>query len=39
MLEGKLDRPGVWAVEQALSTELFERAMQSRHLQIEQELL
>jgi saccharopine dehydrogenase-like NADP-dependent oxidoreductase len=39
MLEGKLDRPGVWAVEQALSTELFERAMESRHLQIEQELL
>jgi saccharopine dehydrogenase-like NADP-dependent oxidoreductase len=39
MLEGKLDRPGVWAVEQALSTELFEGAMQSRNLQIEQELL
>jgi saccharopine dehydrogenase-like NADP-dependent oxidoreductase len=39
MLEGKLDRPGVWAVEQALSTELFERAMQSRNLKIEQELL
>jgi saccharopine dehydrogenase-like NADP-dependent oxidoreductase len=39
MLEGKLDRPGVWAVEQALSTELFERAMQSRNLQIEQEIL
>ena len=39
MLEGKLDRPGVWAVEQALSTELFEGAMQSRNLKIEQEVL
>ncbi|NJK68796.1 MAG: NAD-dependent epimerase/dehydratase family protein [Microcoleus sp. CSU_2_2] len=39
MLEGKIDRPGVWAVEQALSTELFEGTMQSRHLKIEQELL
>lgn len=39
MLEGKLDRPGVWAVEQALSTELFERAMQSRNLKIEQEVM
>ncbi|MBE9124322.1 saccharopine dehydrogenase NADP-binding domain-containing protein [Tychonema sp. LEGE 07199] len=36
MLEGKLAKPGVWSVEQALSTELFEGAMQSRNLNIEQ---
>ena len=37
ILEGKLTKPGVWSVEQAVSTELFERAMQSRHLKINQE--
>ncbi|WP_293352876.1 MULTISPECIES: saccharopine dehydrogenase NADP-binding domain-containing protein [unclassified Microcoleus] len=39
MLEGTLTKPGVWSVEQALSTELFEGAMQSRNLKIEQVLL
>ena len=39
ILEGKLTKPGVWSVEQALSTELFEGAMQSRNLNIEQVLL
>jgi saccharopine dehydrogenase-like NADP-dependent oxidoreductase len=35
ILEGKLTKPGVWSVEQALSTEIFERSMQSRHLKID----
>jgi len=35
ILEGKLTKPGVWSVEQALLTELFERSMQSRHLKID----
>jgi saccharopine dehydrogenase-like NADP-dependent oxidoreductase len=39
MLEGKLTKPGVWSVEQAVSTELFEGAMQSRNLNIEQVVL
>ncbi|MEG4941408.1 saccharopine dehydrogenase NADP-binding domain-containing protein [Microcoleus sp. F4-D5] len=39
MLEGELKKPGVWSVEQALSTELFERAMQNRNLNIEQVFL
>ncbi|MBW3584909.1 MAG: saccharopine dehydrogenase, partial [Cyanobacteria bacterium 0813] len=39
MLEGKLQKPGVWSVEQGLSTELFEQAIQSRNLQINQEWL
>ncbi len=34
MLAGKLNKPGVWPVEQALSTELFEQTMQSRGLKI-----
>jgi saccharopine dehydrogenase-like NADP-dependent oxidoreductase len=34
MLLGKLNKPGVWPVEQALSTELFEQTMQSRGLKI-----
>jgi saccharopine dehydrogenase-like NADP-dependent oxidoreductase len=34
MLIGKLNKPGVWPVEQALSTELFEQTMQSRGLKI-----
>lgn len=37
MLTGKLKRPGVWPVEQALSTELFEQAMQSRGIKIQVE--
>ncbi|MEG4575355.1 saccharopine dehydrogenase NADP-binding domain-containing protein [Microcoleus sp. N3A4] len=39
MLEGKMAKPGVWSVEQALSTELFERVLQNRNLKIEQVLL
>ncbi|MEZ2229293.1 MAG: saccharopine dehydrogenase family protein [Microcoleus sp.] len=35
ILEGKLTKPGVWSVEQALSTELFERSMESRNLKID----
>ncbi|MCA1993685.1 MAG: saccharopine dehydrogenase NADP-binding domain-containing protein, partial [Coleofasciculus sp. S288] len=35
MLAGKLDKPGVWPVEQALSTELFEQTMQSRGIEIQ----
>lgn len=39
ILEGKLAKPGVWSVEQALSTELFERSMQERHLKLDRECL
>ena len=39
ILDGKLCQPGVWPVEQALSTALFEQAMESRGFKIEQELL
>ncbi len=34
LLEGKLNKPGVWPVEEALSTDLFEYAMQSRKIKI-----
>lgn len=34
ILEGKLNKPGVWVVEQALSTDLFIEVMQSRGLDI-----
>ncbi|QLE55277.1 saccharopine dehydrogenase family protein [Nostoc sp. TCL26-01] len=34
LLEGKLQKPGVWAVESALSTDLFIQAMQSRGITI-----
>jgi saccharopine dehydrogenase-like NADP-dependent oxidoreductase len=37
MLNGKLSKPGVWPVEQALSTPLFEATMQSRGLEIHDE--
>ncbi len=36
MLAGKLKQPGVWPVEQALSTDLFLQAMASRNIKIEQ---
>jgi saccharopine dehydrogenase-like NADP-dependent oxidoreductase len=36
ILSGQLDKPGVWAVEQALSTELFEETMRGRNLVIDQ---
>lgn len=39
MLLGKLKKPGVWPVEQALSTALFEQTMQSRGLKINFELV
>ena len=34
ILEGKLKKPGIYPVEQALSTELFQEAMQSRQIKI-----
>lgn len=36
LLEGKLQKPGVWPVEQALSTDLFTQSMQSRGITIKQ---
>jgi saccharopine dehydrogenase-like NADP-dependent oxidoreductase len=35
ILAGELRKPGVWTVEEALPSDLFERAMQSRNLQIQ----
>lgn len=34
ILAGQLSKPGIWSVEQALTTELFEPAMQHRNIQI-----
>ncbi|SRR5579883_2366707 len=34
LLEGKLNKPGVWTVEQALTTDLFKQTMESRGVQI-----
>ncbi|HAG83353.1 MAG TPA: saccharopine dehydrogenase [Cyanobacteria bacterium UBA12227] len=34
VLAGKLEKPGVWPVEQALSTELFEETMQHRGIKL-----
>jgi saccharopine dehydrogenase-like NADP-dependent oxidoreductase len=39
LLAGKLKKPGVWAVEQALPTDLFEQTLASRGLNIRQEQL
>ena len=39
MLAGKLHKPGIWPVEQALPTELFESAMASRGVTIDQQLV
>jgi saccharopine dehydrogenase-like NADP-dependent oxidoreductase len=36
VLSGRLNKPGVWAIEQALPTDLFESAMQSRGVTIQQ---
>lgn len=36
LLGGELRKPGVWAVEQALPTPLFEREMQRRKIEIQQ---
>ncbi|KAM3111742.1 saccharopine dehydrogenase family protein [Phormidesmis sp. 146-33] len=35
LLSGQLKKPGVWAIEQALSTDLFEQVMQSRGITIQ----
>ena len=37
MLEGKLNQPGIWPVEQALSTDLFKQTMASRGVEINQQ--
>jgi saccharopine dehydrogenase-like NADP-dependent oxidoreductase len=39
VLSGQLKKPGVWAVEEALPTDLFEQAMQSRGVIIQQRWL
>lgn len=39
VLSEQLVKPGVWAVEQALPTNLFEQAMQSRQITIQQQWL
>lgn len=36
ILEGKLKKPGVWTVEQALPTDLFQQTMLSRNIKIHQ---
>lgn len=36
LLSGELNKPGVWAIEEALSTALFQQTMQSRGVKIEQ---
>lgn len=36
LLDGKLKKPGVWTVEEALPTDLFEQTMQSRGIKIHQ---
>jgi saccharopine dehydrogenase-like NADP-dependent oxidoreductase len=38
ILSGQLKKPGIWSVEQALPTDLFEQTMQSRGLVIHQSL-
>jgi len=39
LLDGKLKKPGVWPVEQALPTDLFEQTMHCRGIKIHQEWL
>ncbi|MBF2073283.1 MAG: saccharopine dehydrogenase NADP-binding domain-containing protein [Synechococcales cyanobacterium C42_A2020_086] len=39
LLAGQLQQPGVWSVEQALPTPLFEQTLQQRGVQIQQEWL
>lgn len=39
LLSGQLKKPGVWAIEQALSTDLFTQMMQSRGIEINHQLL
>jgi len=39
LLSGQLKKPGVWAIEQALPTDLFEQVMQSRGIKIQHQLM
>lgn len=39
LLSGKLNKPGVWAIEQALPTDLFEHVMRDRGIEIQQQRL
>jgi saccharopine dehydrogenase-like NADP-dependent oxidoreductase len=39
ILSGKLNKPGVWAIEQALPTDLFEMMMRDRGIELQQQLL
>ncbi len=39
ILSGELRKPGVWAPEQAIPTQLFEAAMQHRGVEIQQQLI
>lgn len=39
LLSGELKKPGVWTPEQAVSTSMFEAAMQSRGIKISQQLV
>jgi saccharopine dehydrogenase-like NADP-dependent oxidoreductase len=36
LLTGKLEKPGVWAIEEALSTDLFNQVMREREITIQQ---
>ncbi|MBE9012669.1 saccharopine dehydrogenase NADP-binding domain-containing protein [Pseudanabaenaceae cyanobacterium LEGE 13415] len=38
LLSGELEQPGIWTPEQALTTPMFDAAMQSRGIEIHQEL-
>ncbi len=38
LLTGQLRQPGVWPVEQAISTALFEQTLQSRGMQLQQQI-
>ncbi len=39
LLDGKLNKPGVWAIEQILPSDLFEAAMKSRGIEIKSEVI
>ncbi|MBV9384999.1 MAG: saccharopine dehydrogenase NADP-binding domain-containing protein [Chroococcidiopsidaceae cyanobacterium CP_BM_ER_R8_30] len=39
LLDGKLKKPGVWPVEQALPTDLFEQTLEERGIRLQQEWL
>lgn len=38
LLSGQLQKPGVWAIEEALTTDLFDQTMQARGIHVEQNL-